>query len=658
MKKVVLLFIVISSFFFLLNTSNAQQTGTAEIKSVISTNYPWIKADYVVWDSLGQDMRISNADEIVITEGGKPKAHRPALSPNCPPPGDRCFSAIFVLDVSESMVNNPISSSDPTTRRTVVLQALRNFCRYIDTTKSEVAITAFANTALLQTGFTNSPDSLYKIINKIPSGIGTNYNSAFLVNTRPIGTRDSTQSGIYIAKSARCKPVIIFITDGKHEPAWAIPQDGGEPRDGRFMIGDVVRLCHAAKPSIYVFVIKIGDEVLDGTNLGYLNTLANIEIGREPSGNPAKNLWSPILSSLELETAFLYIADVCGTVGYPKPCEVQWKTDCGGGGEIKLDFPAYNTSAIASFTIPDNIKPVLEINPKEIVFVGDIPVRKTLKITAKNNFAELWGFSSSDPKYKIVDWGIKGSPTFTLNKGESATITIEYTPTDSLPSSASIELLGTACSAKLINALGISSLYPDIVDLGDVFVNTQKDSLVLNTFCNKGTSNLTINSNSLKGVSSPSANISFVPFTLPVTLTPDECLSVRFGFNPKTIGEHQVLLVLETSSGTFNIVVKGNGIEEQDVNDNSENNAGCLTLKPNPAGSQVEISFVSIETGSCKIWITDIFGNKVSEIFNERISGADKKSLLYNTSTLSSGFYFVIMQTNAHTIRKKLSIIK
>jgi len=389
-----------------------------------------------------------------------------------------------------------------------------------------------------------------------------------------------------MAKSAKYKPVIIFLTDGKHMNDWGDPKDGGEPRDGRFMVGDVVKLCHEARPTIYVFVIKIGDEVLDPTNLGYLNTLANIEVGKDGAGNPAKNFWNNIMSSNELEATYSYIADVCGTVGYPKPCEVQWKTECDGGGELKLNFPNHNNlTASATFTIPDAVKPHLNTTSNPVDFINDnppTPTTKTVILKAEKNFVEVWGYSSPDPRYRVINWGSKGSPTFTLNKGESTTITLEYTPSDSSFSATNLEILGTACTGRIINITGMMTPFAAPIDMGDTTINISKDKIVTTTFCNRTGKPVRVTSINFRGGDGPLFTKKGFAAT---TLQNGECLTVTFSFKPLTTGPKQATVEIVTDVlGTITTTIRGNGT----------GNAGITSANP-----------VVIQNNDCKFLTRD-----------------------------------------------------
>jgi hypothetical protein len=148
------------------------------------------------------------------------------------------------------------------------------------------------------------------------------------------------------------------------------------------------------------------------------------------------------------------------------PCEIKWKTDCKGGGDLKLIFPNHNNLTTEThFTILDSVKPFLFTRPGNIIFNKDLPhgdYDTSVVIAAIKNSVDIYlpAYTSNDIRYTIVDWGVKGPPPFTLNKGESTTITLRYHLTDSLPSASTIHFIGSQCSgddimcqAQIINGV-------------------------------------------------------------------------------------------------------------------------------------------------------------------------------------------------------------
>ncbi|MGA2297021.1 MAG: choice-of-anchor D domain-containing protein [FCB group bacterium] len=535
---------------------------TALIHNVITDNYPWLKATYTVWDSTGSEIRISNANDILITEGGKPREHRPGLSPYCSPPNYQTFSAIMVMDMSHTMMN-PISSTDITPKYLVALAAVRNFITKINLSVSEVAIMQFDGGAELISGFTNNLDSLIKLTNasNFHARGETDFNAAFFKDKFD----DSVNTALWIAKSAKYKPVIVFLTDGGHDASYAVAvHSGSEPRDGRFMVKEITDICHQRKPSVYVFAVKIGTDILDSISLGYLNNLGSIEVGIDSYNQKAKNVYLDITDADQLNDIYSYIADVCGRIGYAEPCELQWKSECTGGGELKLGFPNYkNLSASTTFSIPDDVKPALEVNPNFVTFDKNVPsgdYDTTITITAKNNFVDIYdtAFVSSDSRYKITSWGTKGNPPFTLNKDESTNITLRYSPIDSSYSTSSINIIGSECSGGNLNCQGEMNTYAADVDMGNITIYFTKNKIVKDFYCNRTGSPLLIKNIIFSGGEASSFSV-FSP-AFPFLLDTGKCIDVDFRFKPISVGNKSSKIKIITDSITINANIKGVGI--------------------------------------------------------------------------------------------------
>ncbi|MGA2297094.1 MAG: choice-of-anchor D domain-containing protein [FCB group bacterium] len=599
MKKLIIYLVLIFLGCISFNKQAQSQPTKAQfatIDSIYYDAYPCLRATYAVWDSAGNDMRVNNANDIIITENGKIKTQC-ANSPACSQ-GERSFSAILLLDMSSSMEAgiNPPSNSTP--KYMAGQQTIRDFISRLPHTGNialncEVAIVEFGGGALLITGFTDNIDTLWKKTgsNYYQFLTYTDYNAGFIVDRNG----DSINTALDVAKKARYKPVIIFMTDGKHMEDYA---GGNNPADGPFKIMAVRNICKSRRPSVYVFAIKIGTDTLDPVSESYLKGLAGIEVGTI-NGQPAQNYYPNITDPDQLSSIYQYIADVCGQVGYPSPCDVKWKTDCAGGGNLMLNFPAYNNlSASYTFAIPDGVKPNLDVTPRSITFNKDNPTGNydtTIVIKALQNAVDVNDppFSSPDPRYKITDWGVKGKPPFTLAKGESTTITLEYSPMDSLCSHDTLNVLGSMCTGSDIEVQGRMSLFAPKVDMGSQTINTTKNQLISNEFCNRWCTPVLLKKIIFSGGDAPSFKlISTVP-PLPATLQPGQCIDLSINFIPLSTGTKNSTIEFQTDAGNVDTVITGIGTGTAGID--SDNpitfNLAC------PAQSPKDITFQLKNTG-------------------------------------------------------------
>ena len=87
------------------------------------------------------------------------------------------------------------------------------------------------------------------------------------------------------------------------------------------------------------------------------------------------------------------------------------------------------------------------------------------------------------------------------------------------------------------------------------------------------------------------------------------------------------------------------------------NKAAILALKPNPASTMVTVEYETAEKASTKMWVSNLLGSKVIELFNY-IPEPGISEIDFNISQLGEGVYFIMMQTPTQLVRKKLFIIK
>ncbi|MFN3270156.1 MAG: vWA domain-containing protein, partial [Candidatus Kapaibacteriota bacterium] len=181
-----------------------------EITDVFPETYPTILLEFKVWDKDGNEIRNYSVNDLQVLENSITRAIQ---SVSCPPVGQTKFSLILTIDISYSM-SEP-STIPGKTKMDVVREAARNAIKSLpkDSTRWEAAITLFDYENELIRDFTNSKWWLNKGLDTflLNPRAGTDYNAAFLYSWtgRP--------GALLVARKAKYKPVIIFLTDGKHE---------------------------------------------------------------------------------------------------------------------------------------------------------------------------------------------------------------------------------------------------------------------------------------------------------------------------------------------------------------------------------------------------------------------------------------------------------
>ncbi|MFC2131456.1 T9SS type A sorting domain-containing protein, partial [Bacteroidota bacterium] len=118
---------------------------------------------------------------------------------------------------------------------------------------------------------------------------------------------------------------------------------------------------------------------------------------------------------------------------------------------------------------------------------------------------------------------------------------------------------------------------------------------------------------------------------------------------------------LSTTSGTYSELFELDGVCIEGGVPRLISNTGkaqLMLLSPNPSSESCELEYELIENGSTKIYICNTYGEIVKTILYCETTkpGTDKLSI--NTNELSTGMYFVILQTP--TIRKavKMEVVK
>ncbi len=108
-------------------------------------------------------------------------------------------------------------------------------------------------------------------------------------------------------------------------------------------------------------------------------------------------------------------------------------------------------------------------------------------------------------------------------------------------------------------------------------------------------------------------------------------------------GNNVVDMDVEKKSGVFKLL--GICPEGGSRLINPSGKAQILSIKPNPAGDNIEIEIELIESGYTKLYISDILGKVKSVIFEGINSEYGTRTLKTDLSALESGIYIIIMQT-------------
>jgi hypothetical protein len=417
------------------------------------SKYPLITTGFRLFDSQGNEIRDIEKNDILITENvsqDKKFVSRQIVDFVIPSPTQTCFSAVMVVDISESM-NETLPGG--ARKIDVAKDVLKDWANNIDPKRTETAITAFCGDALanpfnpkepIRTFTTDKDSLLYAIYSLQDLYNGTNYNAAFLHKRYDSNVRK--YSGLYYCdpKIAQCKPVLVFLTDGNHLEEYGGPIKSQE-------IFDLIE-----QYNVSVYVIKIGDDELSKENQDFLS---NLTLHGKNVTDITPNYWFNVTNPQELKNIYHEILNEAGTYGEPAPCLVTWKTDCEGGNAI-INFPNQGVSENMSFQITPNVKPNLLI-PASVIDFSNIEWNQTelreITITAKNADVVIDGIEFTEDlngSDRIqIDWGLAGPPPISLEQNSPYKIGIQYTAKDENPTSAKIKINSTACNDNTITVI-------------------------------------------------------------------------------------------------------------------------------------------------------------------------------------------------------------
>lgn len=182
-----------------------------------------------------------------------------------------------------------------------------------------------------------------------------------------------------------------------------------------------------------------------------------------------------------------------------------------------------------------------------------------------------------------------------------------------------------ACNAAFV-------IYPDSVNTGDVIVYNTSTGSNLSYFWNFGdgtTSTQQFPSHTFAGAG---------PFNL--------CLTVTDSLNGGTCSSNYC-----DSIDSGGLVFRGGGFSISVVPptatniDHATNLVTDLIIYPNPFKSSLNIELNILEKTPLNIFVTDIIGNRISEINTEKVTVGENK-FIWNATEYSNGIYLLNIKTN------------
>jgi formylglycine-generating enzyme required for sulfatase activity len=375
------------------------------VYDVDASAFPEMKAKFWVTDPAGKIVRDILPEDVVVEEFDRPKQ---VVSVTCPPPEPpQPFSVVIVMQrMHESAIN-------------VVKQALAStWVGEVSADSAEFALITYTywNATLVQ-DFTTNRELIRSAINSVPAGVwGTN------------GLQDALMSvpngAFHVHQRAKWKRLILHF--GYMGAQVNRPEQILERADSL----DLMMFSHA-------FVSPASDVLR-----GLCERSGGFIIER------AQDSYSEVLRALRYAGAAIQASH----------CEVRWlATDCAAYKSLRVSIPRLGVADQLEFEIPREHLPRLEFLPSTRVVFGETSpgakTRRSVTMTAVRGPGHVQSISSDHQAVRIVDYG-GAAPPFTLPEGQSRTLTLEFSPGDSLYALCHIELDADVCLGRSLFTSG------------------------------------------------------------------------------------------------------------------------------------------------------------------------------------------------------------
>lgn len=351
------------------------------VYGVDASSYPTVKAKIYAFNAAGQQVSLSPAD-LRLSENALP---RTILSVSCPPQQPpKQLSSVLVMDVSGSMASG-INGTE--TRLDLAKAAAKAWVKGLPLGSSECAITSFDHANYFNRDFTTDPNQLLSSISTLMPQGGTDYDQGFL---------QSPAGGLVVSKNGKYKKVIVFLTDGLPN----LPPNSAQI------------ISEAKNQNCVVYCVTLGmvcpKELRDISNQTGGNWYENVTTVTQ-----AENIYKQILLQAQYDT----------------PCDITWQSSPNCHSDdwlVQLNWQAQTAST--TYSPPAKAISSLDFTPS-YMFISSkpvgIPFDTTLRVKAINSTFSISNIISSNPAFDI-------SPkSFSLNAGQSQTLTLRFTPQDS-----------------------------------------------------------------------------------------------------------------------------------------------------------------------------------------------------------------------------------
>ncbi len=367
--------------------------------------FPTLKAKFYAFDIAGNPVSGISTGEVIVWEDETPRTVTRVL---CPPVAlPEAISSILTIDVSGSMSGGGIQYAKAAARAWVAAMTLG---------RSECAITSFNSRSYLNQDFTTDRTALLDAIDALRSGGMTDYDAALL--RPPAGSLE-------VSKRGRNKKVVVFLSDG---------MPNHSPNQGAI-------IAEARRQNVTIYAVILG--------------MSAQQVVKDICSQTGGLWFENIATEQEAKEAYRQILQ---TARGGTPCELEWISEgCSAYRSLEIAIPALGVSVRTRYQIPLGRQSQLAYTPSRSVHFGYVTPgtqqHRQVILTAQDRQVHIDRITTSHPWFRVVDYG-GIAPPFTLNVGQSRTLTMEYAPADSSYSFCRFGVEGDACRGASFYADG------------------------------------------------------------------------------------------------------------------------------------------------------------------------------------------------------------
>ncbi len=316
-------------------------------------------------------------------------------------------------------------------------------------------------------------------------------------------------------------------------------------------------------------------------------------------------------------------------------------------------------SRLARVTVidPNSLVPTITVSSPTLD-AGNVPFGYSNEVTfdalvmnAGNVPITVNGFSFSGPN--AADFVVTAPVANTLNKGESLTVKIKFTPSFVGTSTATLNIQSTATEGASTAAISGNGVVLYTTDQTVEFGTADKNETRIKCFTINNTSSTNITIDDIQ-VSGTNASLFSITTPLPVEVPAGSTKEVCAEFTPHEVGSYTASFAIKSSTGG-NSTVGANGTCEIASSVTLDALNAGMSIYPNPASGSVTIN--TGETVASTISIVDAHGAVVATLH------PTQSATVWNLSDAAglpvpSGVYNVIIANPAGSFYIKLNVVR